>query len=212
VRSWTRWSNAERLAACAARAVASPSRIIAGGRRQPTLILSRCPCRSPRLSTSIRLLLRTHSTARDQDIRTFLDALAFNWLTGGTDAHAKNYSLLIGHGGRVRLAPLYDLASVLPYEAFDQQRVKLAMKLGGKYRLRDIAIRQWTKLASDLRLNVEATVGRVMALAEALPDLAHDMQRQAQAEGLPHPVVARLVRRLSTRAKECARRLQIAGG
>jgi hypothetical protein len=29
------------------------------------------------------------------DIDLFIDANAFNWLIGGTDAHVKNYSLLI---------------------------------------------------------------------------------------------------------------------
>ena len=40
-------------------------------------------------------LLRTYSTAREEDPLTFMDAVAFNWLIAGTDAHAKNYSLLI---------------------------------------------------------------------------------------------------------------------
>lgn len=34
----------------------------------------------------------------------FLDALSLNWLIMGTDAHAKNYSLLLS-GPQVRLAP-----------------------------------------------------------------------------------------------------------
>src|SRR5262249_2084174 len=54
-------------------------------------------------------LLRTHSSARDDDLATFLDAIAFNWLIAGSDAHAKNYSILLAGGGQVRLAPLYDL-------------------------------------------------------------------------------------------------------
>ena len=49
------------------------------------------------------------------DVQTFIDALIFNWLIGGTDAHAKNYSFLIAPQGQVRLSPLYDLSSVLPY-------------------------------------------------------------------------------------------------
>ena len=32
---------------------------------------------------------------------------------------------------RVRLAPLYDIASILPYEGFDTHKVKFAMKIGG---------------------------------------------------------------------------------
>jgi hypothetical protein len=38
--------------------------------------------------------------------------------------------------------PLYDIASVLPYPQFDVARVKLAMKIGDKYRLRDIGRRE----------------------------------------------------------------------
>ncbi len=63
-------------------------------------------------------------------------------MIGGTDAHAKNYSLLIGAGGRTRLAPLYGVASILAYEKYDVQKVKLLMRIGGEYRLRDIGVRQ----------------------------------------------------------------------
>src|SRR5216683_2884559 len=51
-------------------------------------------------------LLRTFSGRPQEDVQRFVDALAFNWLIAGTDAHAKNYSLLIGAEGRARLAPL----------------------------------------------------------------------------------------------------------
>jgi serine/threonine-protein kinase HipA len=63
--------------------------------------------------------------------------LAFNWVIGGTDAHAKNHSLLHGSGGNVRLATFYDLASVLPYEGFAERDLKLSMKIGNTYRLRE---------------------------------------------------------------------------
>ncbi len=58
----------------------------------------------------------------EDDVSTFIDALIFNWLIGGTDAHAKNYSLLIGSEGLVRLAPLYDIASILPYPSIDPRK------------------------------------------------------------------------------------------
>jgi serine/threonine-protein kinase HipA len=35
-------------------------------------------------------------------------------MIAGADAHAKDYSLLITGGPRVRVAPLYDLAGILP--------------------------------------------------------------------------------------------------
>jgi len=59
-------------------------------------------------------LLRTYSANAPEDVHTFLDAIAYNWLIAGTDAHGKNYALLIGAQTRVRLAPLYDVASVVP--------------------------------------------------------------------------------------------------
>ena len=61
-------------------------------------------------------LLRTYSSRPTDDVWTFVQALALNWLIGGTDAHAKNYSVLIGAGGRARLAPLYDIASTPTYD------------------------------------------------------------------------------------------------
>ena len=80
-------------------------------------------------------LLRTHSSVREEDVSTFIDAVGFNWLIAGTDAHAKNDSLLVAGGPRVRLAPLYDLASVLPDDEIDLRKAKLAMKIGDEYPL-----------------------------------------------------------------------------
>lgn len=79
----------------------------------------------------------------------FVDALALNWLIAGTDAHAKNYSLLLA-GSQVRLAPLYDVASILPYD-IDVLGQELAMKIGGEYRLKVIGARNWQNWASTSR-------------------------------------------------------------
>jgi len=47
-------------------------------------------------------------------------------MIAGADAHGKNYALLIGAQARVRLAPLYDVASVLPDPDIDIERVTLS--------------------------------------------------------------------------------------
>jgi len=75
-------------------------------------------------------LLREQSSSAEKNAQSFLDAIAVNWLIAGIDAHAKNYSLLLGKNGVVRLAPLYDLASILPYPNMNLSKVKLAMKVG----------------------------------------------------------------------------------
>jgi serine/threonine-protein kinase HipA len=46
--------------------------------------------------------------------RAFYKGLVFNVVAGCTDAHAKNYSLLLT-GNSVTLAPLYDLVSYAAY-------------------------------------------------------------------------------------------------
>jgi serine/threonine-protein kinase HipA len=147
-------------------------------------------------------LLTTCSSRPNEDVQRFVDALAFNWLIGGTDAHAKNYSMLIGPEGRARLAPLYDIASMLPYD-FDLQRVRLAMKIGGEYRLRDIGRREWRKLGSDLRLDVEPLLERVRQLAVMIPDNVSDIRRAVQEEGLDHPLTGHLSDALADRARHC---------
>src|SRR5207253_4332817 len=77
-------------------------------------------------------LLTTFSTAPVEDIQTFVGAIAFSWLVAGTDAPAKNYALLLGSGSRNRLAPLYDLASALPYPGMRCLRLKLRREIRGE--------------------------------------------------------------------------------
>ena len=152
-------------------------------------------------------LLRTHSHVREEDVNAFIDAIAFNWLIAGPDAHAKNYSLLIGGGSRVRLAPLYDIASILPYDDIDLKKVKLSMKIGGEYRLRDIGISAWRKLAREVRMDADVLIGRIAAMAGQLPDELSTVCARAGGEGLDRPIIERLAARLAERARACEKML-----
>ena len=136
----------------------------------------------------------------------FVDALGFSWLIAGTDAHAKNYSVLHAAGGRVRLAPLYDVASALPY-GFDPHRLRLAMKIGGQYRLRSVGARQWRSLASELRLDADRVVSRLADMAARLPDAAAAIGGRPGGAGLDGRFVERLADLLTGRAAECGRAL-----
>ena len=151
-------------------------------------------------------LLRTYSTDRGDDLDTFIGALGFNWLIAGTDAHAKNFSLLLS-GRRVRLAPLYDIASILPYDGFDMRKVKFAMKVGGEYTLSRIGLRQWQKLAREVRVDPEELISRLAGMAQRLPDEVNVTRVRAREQGLSAPVIERLAAKLIERAGECERRL-----
>ena len=68
------------------------------------------------------------------DVARFVDALAFNWIIAGTDAHAKNFSLL--HEARgVRIASLYDLVSTAVYPDLSN---RMAMKIGSQYEFENV--------------------------------------------------------------------------
>ena len=153
-------------------------------------------------------LLRTHSTQRGDDIQTFLDGISLNWLIAGTDAHAKNYSLLLGGGPFVRLAPLYDVASILPYDEFHLPKVKLSMKIGEEYRLGGIGLRQWKVLAKAVRIDESRLLDRLVDMARRVPDAIHDVREATLRDGLAQPMLEKLETRLVLRAQHCLRLLQ----
>jgi serine/threonine-protein kinase HipA len=152
-------------------------------------------------------LLRRHSNRPHEDVETFVDALVFNWLIGGTDAHAKNYSLLHGSQGKARLAPLYDLASALPYDHLDERKLKLAMRIGREYRLMSIGLRQWKKAESELHLEEGQLLTRARALARAMRQEIPAVTKRLRGEGLTHPIIDRLSLTLRERTRRCLEEL-----
>ena len=153
---------------------------------------------------AIMKLVRERSSNRREDETAFVDALVFNWLIGGTDAHAKNFSCLLAGGGQVRLAPLYDLSSVLPYgQQVPLRKAKLAMRIGDQYQLLRIGAREWRKLAEGLRVDYEAIRERILGWSAALPDLARAVERQMAAAGIGNEVTARLAAACAGRAVRC---------
>jgi len=147
--------------------------------------------------------LRSNSHQYGLDEKHFFEAMAFNWLIAGTDAHAKNYSVLIGETGRARLAPLYDISSALPYPDLQFQKLKLAMKIGGEYRICDITLRQWEKLWANTRYDTEHGRIWLSQWCEKLPDIASDTRGKIEASGLAHPILERLQSTISERAQTC---------
>jgi serine/threonine-protein kinase HipA len=150
-------------------------------------------------------LIESHSSDRKTDVETFLRAVIFNWLIAGTDAHAKNYAILISGDNRRRLAPLYDLSSTLPYKEFDPKRLKLSMKIGDEYELQAIGPRQWQKQARAVRLSPEKITTWVREMAEQTPDAARDVEATIKDQGLKHPIIKRLTQAVAERAKTILR-------
>lgn len=145
-------------------------------------------------------LIRRVSTDPTTDVDRFLDANMFNWLIGGTDAHAKNYALLIGAGNEIRLAPLYDLSSQLPYPELIEQRV--AMKIGDRYDIPLIDLTDWRKLAAACTVDEERMLGRLTQMVDALPDTIAAAREQALIDGLDRKILASLATQLIRHVEE----------
>lgn len=148
-------------------------------------------------------LLRESSQEPASDVERLLDAAILNWVLVGTDAHAKNYALLHGPRGAVRLAPFYDIASVLPYHDRRLYRVRLAMAIGGEYLVRQIARRNWERLALANGSSVAYVLGRVERLLKLMPDATERARYRALDDGLNASVINPLVTGILGRIVAC---------
>ncbi len=151
-------------------------------------------------------LLRKHSSHAQEDIRRLRDAIIFNWLVAGSDAHAKNYSLLHSYDGEIRLAPLYDTASGLPYveKASDTAAIRLAQRIGRGYTLRRADRRSaWERAAAVLGLPVDETLDAASDMARRLPFALDAACADLPAALADSPTVDTLRARVHRRASRC---------
>ena len=113
---------------------------------------------------SLAALLGTRRHLPPAEALKLLDQFIFNILVANTDAHAKNYSMLLGNEASV--APLYDVSSVLPWEHVNQYH---AQKLAGRRRKPgDMARRHWDRIAEEVGLNGRNLRQRVQELVDLM--------------------------------------------
>jgi serine/threonine-protein kinase HipA len=154
-------------------------------------------------ASAIIEVLQTHSANTQEDVTTFIDALVISWVIVATDAHAKNYSVLHAPG-RVRLAPLYDIASILPYAEAQLRRVKLAMSIGGKYRVNEIRTPEWLRLAAELGIEADRVRASLARILGAMPDAVDTVRKAVRRDGIRHTVVKKLADTITRRARALA--------
>jgi serine/threonine-protein kinase HipA len=97
------------------------------------------------------------------EILRLLDMVILNVLCGNTDAHAKNYSIMI-RGNGATLAPAYD---IMCGEVWGGVTKHLAQKIAGKSRGDQLTAEDWQRFARDCGLNPKQVVERVAVLAKA---------------------------------------------
>lgn len=125
----------------------------------------------PSAADVIRMLKRTGEEAPDS-IRHFVEMLLFNYLLAAPDAHAKNYSVLLGKTQAV-LAPLYDVASILPYRN-DVAGLRLAMGVAGENRTGHLSRNRIARFVNQNELEsygltTDTVASMLTELAEKIP-------------------------------------------
>lgn len=113
--------------------------------------------------------------AGEESVHRFLEGVILNAVLGAPDAHAKNYSILLAPGV-VELAPLYDVASALPYDRRRGDGLgEAAMAIGGVRAFGRVEERHWIALAEECRVAPDWLLAAVRRISGAVPDALTDV-------------------------------------
>ncbi|MDQ8200304.1 type II toxin-antitoxin system HipA family toxin [Pelagicoccus enzymogenes] len=140
------------------------------------------------------------SQRRLEDRDALINAIVFNYLILGTDAHAKNYSILHTAEGFI-LAPLYDIASFAPYVKSPKDE-RLAMRIDRYYKVAQIRQRHFERMARSCNYPSKKLLASLEKLALAIPSACDQVGTAAIKEGLNATFIEKLVSTLRTRSQQ----------
>ena len=108
-----------------------------------------------------------YSNSSREDLHSLLDLTIFSFLTGNSDMHLKNFSLLTTSTNRVRLSPAYDLVPFTLLIPRDPEEMALALR-GKKNRLRR---KDFFVFATTIGLNQESVIDAIQRFEGKLGDM-----------------------------------------
>jgi len=139
------------------------------------------------------------------EILRLLDRVIFNVLACNTDAHAKNYSVMIGGNGG-SLAPTYD---VMCGEVWENVTKNLVHKIGGSNRGEQLQAKHWQQFARECGLNPKQVLDRVGTLARSVISQVAAVEFEVAA--MPaggHPILSQTRQAILNRAEAVLKQLQ----
>ncbi len=107
-------------------------------------------------------LLQNVSSDPTTDLRLLINWQVFNVLTGNSDGHAKNLSLLYRPEGEIRLAPFYDLICTRAIIRLDP---RLALAVGVERNPSVISNRHWKIMARQCNVSAKFVIQAVSEMA-----------------------------------------------
>ena len=76
--------------------------------------------------------IKKYSSAPMLDVQRYWEVVLFAWMTGNSDMHCKNFSLIETGNGEYNLAPAYDLLAVLLAIPEDTDEMAMSFSVGGE--------------------------------------------------------------------------------
>lgn len=76
--------------------------------------------------------IKKYSSVPMLDVQRYWEIVLFSWITGNSDMHCKNFSLIDTGNGEYALAPAYDLLAVLLADPADTEEMAMSFEVGGK--------------------------------------------------------------------------------
>jgi serine/threonine-protein kinase HipA len=134
-------------------------------------------------------VIREYCSLPAIEISKLIEWTIFNLLVGNSDAHGKNLSILLLPGGRITLAPFYDLVCTRNYDNLDRH---LAMAIGGEYDPGQVGRRQFVDLASELEVRESLIFTTVREISDRLSKRLPQVEAEFRKLYGDSPILERL--------------------
>jgi serine/threonine-protein kinase HipA len=139
------------------------------------------------------------------EIVRLLDMVIFNVLVCNSDAHAKNYSIII-RAGKASLAPMYD---IMCGEVWKNVTKNLAQKIAGMSRGDQLKRAHWQQFARECGLNPKQVIDRIDTLAKlAIAEVELSVSEVAAMPAANHAILDATRRAVERRARRLLIQLQ----
>jgi len=138
------------------------------------------------------------SASRRDNQRRLFDYLVYNVTIGATDAHAKNYSVLL-NSTDIRLAPLYDVASILPYNL--EPGLRSAMKIGQTWEMAKVSESDWAAVGRRLGLSRDESIHRARSIRLDVPKAIHQAANEPAVPSALKEGAARIAELITAHAE-----------
>ncbi len=141
-------------------------------------------------------VLRENSTRPAVDNLRFLERVIFNYLIGNADAHGKNFSLLYTNA-KPQLAPAYDL---LCTKVYPELSVRMAMKIGKKYKPDDVFLRHWNRLVPDTKAAHKNLGNQLEKMADNCVIKSEELRLKFESQGVKSEIFDGIITVIKSRA------------